>query len=69
MNIKEDNGFLKKIIKKSITWHDSPIPDLGKFVDGKIMETYGQNILYFLNIIRDKISDSRENLSKAIMEE
>lgn len=69
MSKAKDINFYKEIIRKSIEWHESIIPDLGKSVDEKIMEIYGQDTLYFLDIMRDAISDSKENFTKEGMEE
>ena len=44
VNLDELNSF-KELIRESIEWHESIIPDLGQSVDEKILEVYGQETL------------------------
>ena len=61
INCDELNS-LKKMIRKSIEWHESIIPDLEQSVDEKILEVYGQETLDLVVAMRDAISESNKNL-------
>ena len=61
INCDELNSF-KELIRKSIEWHESIIPDLEQSVDEKILEVYGQETLDLVVAMRDAISESNKNL-------
>tara|TARA_Y200000002_G_C22627061_1_gene640771 strand:+ start:749 stop:961 length:213 start_codon:yes stop_codon:yes gene_type:complete len=61
INCDELNSF-KELIRKSIEWHESIIPDLGQSVDEKILEVYDQETLDLVVAMRDAISESDKNL-------
>tara|TARA_B100001027_G_C16259417_1_gene328641 strand:+ start:975 stop:1187 length:213 start_codon:yes stop_codon:yes gene_type:complete len=61
INCDELNSF-KELIRKSIEWHESIIPDLEQSVDEKILEVYGQETLDLVIALRDAISESNKNL-------
>ena len=61
INCDELNS-LKKMIRKSIEWHESIITDLGQSVDEKILEVYDQETLDLVVAMRDAISESNKNL-------
>lgn len=58
----DELNSLKKMIRKSIEWHESIIPDLEQSVDEKILEVYGQETLDLVVAMRDAISESNKNL-------
>ena len=61
INCDELNSF-KELIRKSIEWHESIIPDLEQSVDEKILEVYGQETLDLVIALRDAILESNKNL-------
>ena len=61
INCDELNSF-KELIRKSIEWHESIIPDLEQSVDEKILEVYGQETIDLVVAMRDAISESNKNL-------
>ena len=61
INCDELNSF-KELIRKSIEWHESIIPDLEQSVDEKILEVYGQETIDLVVAMRDAISESDKNL-------
>ena len=61
INCDELNSF-KELIRKSIEWHESIIPDLEQSVDEKTLEVYGQETLDLVVAMRDAISESNKNL-------
>ena len=61
VNLDELNSF-KELIRESIEWHESIIPDLGQSVDEKILEVYGQETLDLVVAMRNAISESDKNL-------
>ncbi len=59
----DELNFYKELIKKSIEWHESIIPDLGKSVDEMILDVYGQETLDLVVAMRDAISDSEKKFN------
>ena len=58
----DELNYFKELIRKSIEWHESIIPDLEQSVDEKILEVYDQETLDLVVAMRDAISESNKNL-------
>ena len=57
----DDLNSCKELIRKSIEWHVSLIPDFGQSVDKKILEVYGSETLDLVVAMRYAISVSDKN--------